>query len=130
MPQLNAEVDAWLNLVNEYRDNIAGVSVAVPGVIPGSRMYYECYTEDRGFRAFHRELIPCRKTTEFFVQRFTEVSLEDVDAAVAQVRAGITQMYSTDGSRAIKFGGHVLGGSDPQEKHEKSLLRGLVRKLG
>ncbi|MFH8789256.1 B12-binding domain-containing radical SAM protein [Streptomyces roseoverticillatus] len=124
---LRSEVDKWLSLAETYRDSITTISVAAPGVIPGSRMYWESFTSDPVVRACHGEIIPARRLTERYVREHTEVELADVEAAIADVGRGVITLGGQQGQ--MKFGGYMLGGLDEDEAAEQRLLDAICAQL-
>ncbi|MGK5630227.1 B12-binding domain-containing radical SAM protein [Streptomyces sp. URMC 123] len=124
---LRSEVDHWLSLAETYRDSITTISVAAPGVIPGSRMYWESYTNHPQVRAAHGETVPARRLTELYVRENTEVTLADVEAAIAEVGRGVIALGEERGH--MKFGGYMLGGVDEEEALERRLLDDLCGEL-
>jgi radical SAM superfamily enzyme YgiQ (UPF0313 family) len=125
--QLHEEVDSWLSLAETYRDTITTVSVAAPGVIPGSRMYWESFRTHPEVRAAHGEIIPARRLTELYVRENTEVELVDVEAAIADVGRGVIALGRERGH--MKFGGYMLGGVDDDEAAERRLLDEICAQL-
>jgi hypothetical protein len=89
LSMLRTEVDNWLALAETYRHQITTISVAAPGIIPGSRMYWESYQSHPSVRAWHGEMLPVRRLTELYVRENTEVELADVEAAIADVGRGV-----------------------------------------
>ncbi|OKH99090.1 hypothetical protein A6A06_26255 [Streptomyces sp. CB02923] len=124
---LRSEVDHWLSLAETYRDAITTVSVAAPGVIPGSRMYWESFRSDAKVRAVHGEIIPARQLTERYVREHTDVELADVEAAIAEVGRGVISLGEERGH--MKFGGYMLGGKDEDEEAERRQLDALCASL-
>lgn len=125
--QLHEEVESWLSLAETYRDTITTVSVAAPGVIPGSRMYWESFRTHPEVRAAHGEIIPARRLTELYVHENTEVELADVEAAIADVGRGVIALGRERGH--MKFGGYMLGGVDDDEAAERRLLDEICAQL-
>jgi hypothetical protein len=120
LPILRGEVDNWLALAETYRDQVTTVSVAAPGIIPGSRMYWDSYREHSAVRSWHGEMLPARRLTELYVRENTEVELADVEAAIADVGRGVIALGLERGN--MKFGGYMLGGPDEDEAAEMRLL--------
>jgi hypothetical protein len=121
---LKSEVDSWMELVESYQDIITTVSVAAPAIIPGSRMYWSLYQEDPAVRAVHGELLPNRRLTETYIERNTEVTLADVEAAVADLGRAVLATERTP--LPVKFGGYMFGGVDDTEETERRLLHQLL----
>jgi radical SAM superfamily enzyme YgiQ (UPF0313 family) len=124
---LRSEVESWLAIAETYQDLITTVSVAAPGVIPGSRMYWEMYNANSDVRATHGETLPSRKLTEMYVRQNTEVELADVEAAIAEVGRGVISLGRHRGH--MKFGGYMLGGLDDDETAERRLLNDICARL-
>ncbi|KRV51472.1 hypothetical protein AQ490_01580 [Wenjunlia vitaminophila] len=127
LAMLRAEVDNWLSLAETYRDSVTTISVAAPGVIPGSRMYWESFQSHPEVRASHGEIIPARRLTELYVRENTEVTLADVEAAIAEVGRGVIALGRQRGH--MKFGGYMLGGVDEQEAAEQRQLDEICARL-
>ena len=117
---LRSEVDNWLAIAETYQDIITTISVSAPGIIPGSRMYWDMYAADPAVRASHGEILPTRRLTQLYVRQNTDVDLADVEAAVAEVGRGVIGL-ANQGSN-MKFGGYMLGGADSEETAEQALL--------
>ncbi|MBF6329594.1 B12-binding domain-containing radical SAM protein [Nocardia transvalensis] len=124
---LRTEVDNWLALAETYRDQITTISVAAPGIIPGSRMYWETYQSHPSVRAWHGEMLPTRRLTELYVRENTEVELADVEAAITEVGRGVIALGLERGD--MKFGGYMLGGTDEDEAAERRLLDGICARI-
>ncbi|UNO40264.1 hypothetical protein [Streptomyces sp. MST-110588] len=124
---LRSEVDNWLSLAETYRDSITTISVAAPGVIPGSRMYWDSFNSDPEVRAAHGEIIPARHLTELYIREHTDVELADVEAAIAEVGRGVISLGEEHGH--MKFGGYMLGGKDEDEEAERAQLDALCASL-
>jgi radical SAM superfamily enzyme YgiQ (UPF0313 family) len=125
MELLDAEVKNWVELTHMYQEIITTVSVAAPAIIPGSRMYWELFNADPAVRDWHGELLPNRLLTERYIARNTDVTLADVEAALADLAGAVV---STEQSRhPVKFGGYMFGGVDATETHERRLLDELLR---
>jgi hypothetical protein len=127
MKLLKTEVENWLSIAQRFESSITTVSVAAPGIIPGSRMYFESYTRDSKVREMHGEFVACRKLTEMYINANTEVTLDDVEAAIADVGRGVIGIGS-HGS-GMKFGGYMLGGRDTDESTERALLNRVCEQL-
>jgi hypothetical protein len=121
---LRSEVDNWLALTEEMADSITTVSVSAPAVIPGSRMYWECYQDNADVRAWHGEMIPVKRLTELYIRTNTEVELADVEAALTDLGGAVISIGER-GSQ-VKFGGYMLGGVDAEEMRERALLDEIV----
>ncbi|WP_438290514.1 B12-binding domain-containing radical SAM protein [Streptomyces sp. HUAS TT7] len=124
---LRTEVDNWLSLAETYRDSITTISVAAPGVIPGSRMYWESFNSDPQVRAAHGEIIPARRLTDLYIRTHTDVQLADVEAAIAEVGRGVITLGEERGH--MKFGGYMLGGKDEDEAAERRQLDAICAQL-
>lgn len=125
LPQLHQEVQNWLALAETYQDILTTVSVALPALIPGSRMYYEAYQESATVRDWHGEYIPCRKLTERYIDQHTAVTMADVEAAVTEIGQGVLTI-AQNGHNPIKFGGYMYGGVDETEHTEQTLLDSIM----
>ena len=119
---LRLEVEQWLAIAESYQDVLTTVSVAMPAIIPGSRMYWDTYQNSPDARASHGELIPCRKLTEHYIAENTEVTIQDVEAAIQDIGRGVIQL-AQNGANPVKFGGYMMGGKDDEEEHEREMLR-------
>jgi radical SAM superfamily enzyme YgiQ (UPF0313 family) len=128
LKSLKNEVDAWLSLTETYQELITTVSVSLPAVIPGSRMYWEAFTEDPAVKAMHGEIIASRKLSEMFIKRHTSVEIADVEAAITDLARGVISIAQRGGN-PVKFGGYMFGGTDEEEKAEKQLLDSLCAQL-
>lgn len=124
---LRTEVDNWLALAETYSDQITTVSVAAPAIIPGSRMYWDSYNTIPAVKAWHGEIVPSRKLTELYIQKNTEVSLADVEAALAELGRNIILIGQKGGH--MKFGGYMFGGVDGDEAMERRLLDDIFAEL-
>ncbi len=124
---LRSESENWLAIAETYRDSITTISVAAPGIIPGSRMYWETYNSHPQARAWHGEIIPARRLTELYIRENTEVELTDVEAAIAEVGRGVVTLGQQRGN--MKFGGYMLGGRDEDENVERELLDNICAQL-
>jgi radical SAM superfamily enzyme YgiQ (UPF0313 family) len=124
LASLKQEVADWVKMTEDYHGILTTVSVALPAVIPGSRMYWDLLQSDTRMRSFHGELIPCHILTDLFITKNTEVSPADVRSALEDL--GRTIILS---SSSIKFGGYMMGGNDEEEKLEWTLLRETMSKL-
>ncbi|MGW1540139.1 hypothetical protein ACWCPM_07725 [Streptomyces sp. NPDC002309] len=109
------------------RLDLPGHEGAAPAIIPGSRMYRDPFNRHAAVRERHGELPPIRKPSEFCIRENTEVELADVEAALAEPGRGVTVLDSNGAN--IKFVGHMPGGVDHEESHERSLLEGIVPSL-
>ncbi len=125
--KLRKEVDDWLKMAETYRDLITTVSIAPPGLIPGSRMYWDAFSDYREVRTWHGETLPARRLTELYVRRTTEVELADVEAAIDDIGRGVIALGRGRGE--MKFGGHMLGGRDAEEAAERRLLDAICESL-
>ncbi len=123
---LKSEVESWIELVESYQDIITTVSVAAPAIIPGSRMYWELYQDVPAVRAVHGELLPNRKLTETYIKRNTDVTLADVEAALADLGRAVVATERTP--LPVKFGGYMFGGIDATEEAERRLLHQLLNR--
>ncbi|HEY0637919.1 MAG TPA: cobalamin-dependent protein [Pseudonocardiaceae bacterium] len=123
---LRSEVDQWLEMAETYRDLITSISVAPPGIIPGSRMYWESYNSSAQVRSWHGEILPARRLTALYIEQNTEVRLSDVEAAINDLRRGVQSLGRNAG---MKFGGYMLGGHDEDEAVEERLLQGICAQL-
>ncbi len=126
--RLREEVEHWLSLAETYQDSMTALAVSLPGVIPGSRMYWELYQSSPEVRGWHGEIVPCRRLTETFIARNTEVRLADVEAAVQDVARGVLGL-AANGRNPLKFGGYMLGGKDETEAAERALLDERIARL-
>lgn len=127
LKNLRAEVDSWLAMADTYRDLITSISVAAPGIIPGSRMYWDSYNTHSQIRAWHGEILPARRMTELYLRENTEVELEDVEAAITDLRNGVLQINGP--MEHMKFGLYMLGGRDEDEAVEYRLLEEICSQL-
>ncbi|PTA47767.1 radical SAM protein [Micromonospora sp. RP3T] len=127
MKNLRGEVDSWLSMAAEYKDLITSISVAAPGIIPGSRMYWDSYNTHPQVRAWHGEILPARRLTALYVHENTEVELEDVEAAISDLRNGIIELNGP--MEHMKFGYYMLGGRDEDEALEYRLLDEICDQL-
>lgn len=121
---LKREVADWVTMTEDFRDILTTVSVALPAVIPGSRMYWDLLQADARMQAFHGELIPCRSLTDLFISKNTEVKPADVRSALQDL--GRSVIANTP---SVKFGGYMLGGTDEDETFERALLSEVMKKL-
>ncbi len=124
---LRSEVESWLAIAETYQDLITTISVAAPGVVPGSRMYWDMHHDNVEVRAVHGEVLPSRRLTEMFIRQHTEVELADVEAAIAEIGRGVIGLGRHN--RRVKFGGYMLGGLDDDETAEQRLLNGICAEL-
>jgi len=127
LKNLHREVDSWLAMAHTYRDLITSISVAAPGIIPGSRMYWESYNSHPQVRAWHGEILPARQLTALYIRENTEVELEDVEAAITDLRKGIIELNGR--TEHMKFGYYMLGGRDEDEAEEYRLLEEICSQL-
>jgi len=125
---LSREIELWIELAQEYSDIITTVSVSLPAVIPGSRMYWECMQNLPAARELHGELLPCRRLSKLFVEASTQVAFEDVEAAIDEVGRGIISLANDQGV-PVKFGGYVMGGRDSEESMERMLLNEMENRF-
>ncbi len=124
---LHGEVDSWLSMAETYRDLITSISVAPPGIIPGSRMYWESYHQHPQVRATHGEILPARQLTALYIREHTEVELEDVEAAITDLQKGVAAL--NEPMEHMKFGFYMLGGRDEDEATEYRLLEEICSQL-
>lgn len=120
LTKLATEVDHWIELLEAHGDLITTISVAAPALVPGSRMYWEAYQNSAEVRSWHGEILPCRRLTEWYIERHTDVTLADVEAALDDLGRAVI----SDGR--VKFGGYMLGGSDEEEENERRIISELV----
>lgn len=106
---MKEEVDNWLALTETYQENITTVSVALPAVIPGSRMYWESYNQIPEVKKLHGEIISSRRLSELYIKHNSEVEIEDVEAAIAELGQGVLEIANRGGN-PVKFGGYMMGG--------------------
>jgi radical SAM superfamily enzyme YgiQ (UPF0313 family) len=123
LTSLKKEVSNWVKLTEDFQDILTTVSVALPAVIPGSRMYWDLLQSDAQMKRLHGELIPCNSLTESFITRNTEVSPADVRAALQDLGRCVILTSS------VKFGGYMMGGIDEEEELEWAYLRETISKL-
>ena len=128
MPQLRREVDNWLSLAEEFQDVIMTVSVSLPAVLPGSRMYWDSVHSSREFRSWHGELLPSLQMTEFYIQNNSEIAFADANAALVELGQGIIRI-SQNGGNPVKFGGYMLGGKDHAEVAENAIFNDVLGRL-
>jgi radical SAM superfamily enzyme YgiQ (UPF0313 family) len=124
---LHSEVENWLTMAETYRDIITTVSIAPPGLIPGSRMYWDTFNAYPQVRSWHGEILPSRRLTDLYIRENTDVTLTDVEAAINDVGQGVLTLGKDHGE--MKFGGHMLGGQDPEESKEHHLLNDICTHL-
>jgi hypothetical protein len=122
---LRSEVENWVELTHSYQEIITTVSVAAPAIIPGARMYWDLYTSEARVRDWHGELLPSRALTELYISRNTDVTLADVEAALADLGSAVVATEAT--GTPVKFGGYMFGGVDTTEEMERRLLHDLLR---
>lgn len=127
MRQLRQEVDNWLAIAEEYAGQVTTISVAAPAIIPGSRMYFDSYKSDPRVRQWHGELLHTRRLSELYIERNTEVTLRDVEAALGELGRGVIALDNTGAN--IKFGGYMMGGVDDAEAREMNLLNNAMKFL-
>ena len=125
LESLRNEVDKWLEMAETYSDLITSISVAPPGIIPGSRMYWDSYQSSAQVRAWHGEILPARRLTTLYIKENTEVELSDVEAAINELRQSVHAL----GHGGMKFGGYMLGGHDEDEAAEEELLKEICAQL-
>jgi radical SAM superfamily enzyme YgiQ (UPF0313 family) len=128
LPQLRREVDNWLSLAEEFQDVIMTVSVSLPAVLPGSRMYWDSIHSSSEFRSWHGELLPSLRMTESYIQRNSEISFADANAALVELGQGIIRL-SQNGGNPVKFGGYMLGGKDDTEAAERAIFDNVLGRL-
>ena len=128
LSQLRNEVDNWLSLAEEFQDIIMTVSVSLPAVLPGSRMYWDAIQSSSEFRAWHNELLPSLQMTEFYIQSNCDIAFADANAALIELGQGIIRI-SQNGGNPIKFGGYMLGGKDQAERAELTIFDDVLRRL-
>jgi radical SAM superfamily enzyme YgiQ (UPF0313 family) len=128
LPQLRREVDNWLSLAEEFQDVIMTVSVSLPAVLPGSRMYWESVNSSSEFRSWHGELLPSLQMTKYYIQHNSEIAFADADAALVELGQGIIRI-SQNGGNALKFGGYMLGGKDDTEAAEVAIFDEVLARL-
>lgn len=124
LKSLKLEVENWVKIVEDYDDILTTISVALPAVIPGSRMYWDLLHTDPHIRSLHGELIPSRRFTELYIAQTTEVRLADVNSALQEIGRDVIL-----NPNSVKFGGFMMGGSDEEEKLEWRLLKQVMSKL-
>jgi len=125
LKSLKQEVYNWLAFIEAYKELIPLVMIALPGVIPGSRMYYSLFSKNKIVQKLHGESIPCRMLSKIYIESTTDVTIEDVEAAQQDIAKGIimiSQKYNT----SIKVGANSMGGSDEHEKREIAILKQLI----
>ncbi|WP_411089586.1 B12-binding domain-containing radical SAM protein [Streptomyces sp. 061-3] len=127
MEQLRKEVDNWLAIAETYAGQVTTISVAAPAIIPGSRMYFDSYNSDARVREWHGELLQTRRLSELYVEQNTEVTLKDVEAALAELGRGVIALDNSGAN--IKFGGYMMGGVDDEEAGEMNLLNNAMKFL-
>jgi radical SAM superfamily enzyme YgiQ (UPF0313 family) len=127
MRQLQEEVDNWLAIAESFAGQVTTISVAAPAVIPGSRMYFDSYKTDPRVRQWHGELLPTRRLSELYIEKNTEVTLNDVEAALKDLGKGVIALDNAGAN--IKFGGYMMGGVDDTEIREMSLLNSAIKHL-
>jgi radical SAM superfamily enzyme YgiQ (UPF0313 family) len=123
LTSLKQEVENWVKLTEDFKDILTTVSVALPAVIPGSRMYWDMLQNDANMKAYHGEIIPCNRLTELFITKNTEVSPGDVRSALQDLGRCVVMTSS------VKFGGYMMGGVDEEEELEQALLRQAISNL-
>jgi hypothetical protein len=128
LPQLRREVDNWLSLAEEFQDIIMTVSVSLPAVLPGSRMYWDSIHSSSEFRSWHGELLPSLQMTKFYIQHNSEIAFADANAALLELGQGIIRI-SQNGGNPVKFGGYMLGGKDDTEATERSIFDEALGRL-
>jgi radical SAM superfamily enzyme YgiQ (UPF0313 family) len=125
---LSTEVENWLRIAETYQDMITTVSVSPPGIIPGSRMYWDLYNDYPQVRSWHGELLPARRLTELYLRQNTEVDITDVEAALNDLGRGVIELSQRGGK--MKFGSSALGGTDSEELRERRILADIWAGLG
>ncbi len=125
---LAREVEDWLTFAEMYQDIVTTLSVSLPSVIPGSRMYWDIYNNQPEVREWHGEFIPCHKLSKLYIKKYTEVEIEDVQAALNDIAKG-TLSIAQNGGNPLKFGGYMMGGIDAAEMKENELLKEIVAQL-
>ncbi|MCB9076631.1 MAG: hypothetical protein H6631_03515 [Anaerolineaceae bacterium] len=125
---LKKEVESWLVFTELYQDNVTHVTVALPAIIPGSRMYWESYQQIPEVRKWHGELIPARRLSELYIKNFTQVKIEDVEAAIVDLGNGV-RAIAENGKNPVRFGGFMMGGIDGYENQERKLLAKTVAEI-
>jgi radical SAM superfamily enzyme YgiQ (UPF0313 family) len=123
LASLKQEVVNWVKLTEDFQDILTTVSVAMPAVIPGSRMYWELLQNDPQMKGYHGEIIPCHSLTELFITKNTDVSPGDVRSALQELGRSVILTTS------VKFGGYMMGGVDEEEELEWGLLRQVMSKV-
>lgn len=127
MAQLRSEVDNWLAIAESFAGQVTTISVAAPAIIPGSRMYFDSYKSDARVREWHGELLPTRRLSELYIDQNTDVTLKDVEAALAELGKGVIALDNAGAN--IKFGGYMMGGVDDTETREMTLLNNVMKHL-
>ncbi|MCB9076629.1 MAG: hypothetical protein H6631_03505 [Anaerolineaceae bacterium] len=120
---LKREVENWLAFVEAYQEYIVSVAVSLPAIQPGSRMYWESYQQIPEVRKWHGELLPSRQLTEFYIKKYSDVTINDVEAALLDLRNGIDTIAQS--GNPVSFGGYMMQG-DGQEDQERALLARTV----
>jgi hypothetical protein len=128
LPQLRREVDNWLSLAEEFQDVIMTVSVSLPAVLPGSRMYWESFHSSSEFRSWHGELLPSLQMTKYYIQHNSGITFADANAALVELGQGVIRI-SQNGGNPVKFGGYMLGGKDDTEAVEVAILNEVLDRL-
>ena len=91
-------------------------------------MYWDIYNSQPEVRQWHGEFIPCYKLSKLYIQKYTEVNIEDVQAALNDIAKG-TLSIAQNGNNPVKFGGYMMGGVDAAEIKEKELLKEILVQL-
>ena len=128
LSSLKKEVNDWLSLTETFKEMITTVSVSLPAVIPGSRMYWELFNENEAVRTMHGEIIKSRKLSELYIEKNTSVRITDVEAAINELARGVLSIGLQHGT-PVKFGGYMFGGIDKDEEVEKKYLDQIYDQL-
>jgi radical SAM superfamily enzyme YgiQ (UPF0313 family) len=128
LAHLKKEVENWLSLAEAYKELITTISVSIPAVIPGSRMYWEAFNQYPVVREMHGEIIQSRKLSELYINNNTSVTIEDVEAAITDVARGVLSI-AVHGKNPVKFGGYMFGGIDEEEMAERRLLDEILSQM-
>jgi hypothetical protein len=128
LPQLRREVDNWLSLAEELQDVIMTVSVSLPGVLPGWRMYWQSFHSSSEFRSWHGELLPSPQMTKYYIQHNCEITFVDANATLVELDRGIIRI-SQNGGNPVKFAGYMLGGKDDTGAAEVAIFNEALDRL-